>query len=165
MRRMVADQRLALGTAVVLSLAAVASVSAHNGYGPPHYNAPCNTGNSSYLQQEYLDPFAHNNPGTYTYAASTVTVRNLYQCTSPNATYYGFSLVNAVSLQNHPQYLVQFGYGVCAQITCQHGFPSTENVEEFWWTQNANGDIYAATWVDFNNDGIHDKPVVGRSYT
>lgn len=74
-------------------------------------------------------------------------------------------MVNAVNLQNEPLFLLQLGYGVCVQATCKHGFPSSTNQEEFWYTPNANGDIWAATWVDFNNDGNHDQPVLGRSYT
>jgi hypothetical protein len=81
---------------------------------------------------------------------------------------YGFSIVNAANLNVFGGGLLQFGYAVCGNL-CQ-GFGGA-SAEDFWWTKYAGnpwydeGTIVVATWVDFNGDGTHDKPQIGKSYS
>lgn len=147
--------------ALLVATSSAVSVRAHS-TGSQHFYGSCASGNTGFNQQRWIDPLPHSG-GTYDFAASTVTVRNLYQCTSPSGSNYGFSIVNAANLdlRNGGAGLLQLGYGVCS--VCNN-FPGV-STEEFWWTKNHDGNIFAATWVDFNSDGIHDRPTVGRSYT
>lgn len=151
----------------VLVISVSAPVAAHSS-GTAHYVGTCASGNGADNRQYYLDPVAHITDN-YDYVASTVTVRSLRQCSNPTGpTNGGFSLVNAANLRLYPVDLLQFGYGVCDDSLCGPTFPSTTNVEEFWYTFPVPGEdpgtIHAATWVDFDGGG-HDRPVVGRSYT
>jgi hypothetical protein len=80
--------------------------------------------------------------------------------------------VNVVNGQNNAYgVFVQLGYATqsCSD-NCQNGFANSR--QDFWYTAYANGvhygEIFPATWVDWNNNGIHDYPadypVVGRNY-
>lgn len=149
--------------AVAVSALVVGPMAAHT-YSPSHYNAGCNTGNDAYNAQSYVH---RPTSGTASYKGvrGTVNVVALYPCT-----HYidrsGWSLVNAANGTGPGGSWGQFGYaqqGCFANLTCQNGF--ADSVRDFWWTAvDGNGQIYAATWIDFNNDGVHDAPAAGASY-
>jgi len=153
-----------IGLAAVLTTTALlvpARALAHT-YSPAHYNAPCSSGNEGY---NYISYIYRPTSGTASYKGIQAGAYTgiLYPCTSPG-TKQGWSIVNAVSGQAYGSF-TQFGYAEqsCTGGGCQNGFTGAE---DFWYTaiDNNNGVIYAASWIDFDNNGSHDFPVTGSAY-
>jgi hypothetical protein len=147
------------------ALGGSAPVSAHT-YLPWHYEAPCDTGHSSYNAQAYLErPDAnHLTAGPFKGVKAEAQIAQLHVCTGFHLD-VAYSLVNAVNF-TAPGASGQFGY---AQINCSgtgncYGGWS-ESEPDFWWTSTDQSlTIQSADWVDFNSDGTHDHPQVGKKY-
>ncbi|HEX8025050.1 MAG TPA: hypothetical protein VF484_02490 [Candidatus Limnocylindrales bacterium] len=81
-------------------------------------------------------------------------------------------MVDAVNGQNDQWgVIVQMGYAKqSCYDNCQNGMVNGQL--DFWYTAYDGGgtaghygEIYnALSWIDFNDDGIHDHPIVGRQY-
>jgi hypothetical protein len=169
-------RRLGALVGLVVALTVVGPASAHT-YSPSHYAAPCSSGSGTYnaffhvLRPNGLDVNDNSTWGAYVAIKSQVNVISLEPCTSATSTQKGWSIVNAVSGEVFNSIIssyafVQFGYAeeACAPGSCYDTF--SPYVTDFWYTayDNQNGNIYRADWVDFNNDGVHDKPKVTDRY-
>lgn len=158
--------RAALAALLLLGSLTIPTTATAHPVSGSHLYGSCASGSTSYNDQPRIDPLARTN--NYDFVGSTITISDLFACDPQNGTTnYGWSIVNPANLLIENQSsggLLQLGYGVCSSTICNGTWPSNIRTEEFWYTKNSNGVIYAATWVDFNNDGVHDRPVVGRSY-
>lgn len=158
---------LALVAAIVLAFTFVAPVAAHADPGNNHLNADCDDGNAAYRTAPH---FYRNVPAVYG-ARGRITVRELYPCHNPGDTLnVGWSAVLPANIQGSNNLLAQLGILKmdCVNISIIPCPPGgwLDEVIDFVWTPNsyAGGQVARASWVDFDSNGVHDKPVIGQSY-
>lgn len=150
-----------LGTAIVLGgLTSAPTASAHN-LGLTHTNYTCTSGSTSYNAQ----PNITRDNKIVEKVKGTTVVRQLAVCTGNNPA-VAYSLVNVVNFITQGA-SGQFGYG---QINCSSTLGCygdwSDGEQDFWWTPTDQSlVVHAAQWVDFNGDGSHDKPQIGKQYT
>jgi hypothetical protein len=166
--------RVAIVAAILaLSIGAPAAVQAHT-YGTiDHYASNCQGGSNSATTQGGVSRPVYPATANFPMVQSTVEIGALHACNYPYGSNDGVALVNAANVTGTYTW-VQFGY---AQWNCPSGHCNdfTNGITDFWWTpldhagtyeghSYTPGQIYAATWVDFNNDGTHDFPAGGEVY-
>lgn len=163
---------VAIAFSASVFIASAPTAGAHN-TGTGHYYANCTVA-PLWSEQAFIDRPEPGNTGIYNLVRSTVNVKTLSPCDfASSGSGGGLSAVNAVNLEytgGSTYRLLQFGYAMfdCPDLQLQcNGF--NDRQVDFWWT-GLNCDtctpiVKAATWVDFNSDGTHDKPEDGQKYT
>lgn len=140
-----------------------APTSAHTGT-PLHFYQSCSTDTTSTEAEPYHWQAHVVRNGSYKNVRSTVDIVSLHAC-STSSTRSGWSMINAANFTTNGG-SGQIGYAMeaCGPQGCQNGFPS--QTLEFWWTPSDQSIvIYPATWIDFNSDGTHDRPLIGERFT
>jgi hypothetical protein len=129
--------------------------------GTYHYWANCSSGDHRYNAQAAI-----SRTGSYKRVRAEVHFdSNLAVCTNPDDTNDGWSLLNGANFIEDGA-SGQFGIAEVACISGHancHGF--TPYLEDFWWTPVDNSlVIQRADWIDFDGDGVHDRPYAGEDY-
>jgi len=143
---------LSVLAAVALLLTSVGGATAHS-TGSSHYYGDCVGGN-----QGSYGVVWKRTPAQIDGARMQVIAQALKPCTNPAAgeSSKSFVIVTLVGQMNGVTQAAQLGLYKNQGIADQ---------TYFGYTYNNNQAFAVATWVDFDNNGVMDTPIGGRSYT